>query len=253
LPITKGDCRAGTAAFWSFAQLFRLAATEELDVAAPELDVGLHPSHVDTVRTARIFVADFLENGAGYATHLGRPEVLERVFYRILGEPAPVPAPAVVSSPPTPFRERMEQPAHADLCTSSCPDCLRSYDNRLLHPVLDWRLGLDLAELARGRPLDTKRWLARGSELAGNLARAYRVLPLKMSTVGDLVSVQNTDNGRLAWFGHPLWPVSEQFFNERQANALVDARQVAGDDAQRAFDLYTLSRFPAEVFSWLAE
>ena len=43
-----------------------------------------------------------------------------------------------------------ENPAHARYCTVSCPDCLRSYDNRRLHGALDWRLALDMLDLAAG-------------------------------------------------------------------------------------------------------
>ena len=40
-------------------------------------------------------------------------------------------------------------------CGESCPDCLRSWDNRRLHGALDWRLALDVAALAAGLPLPT--------------------------------------------------------------------------------------------------
>ena len=38
--------------------------------------------------------------------------------------------------------------SHADLCNTSCPDCLRSYSNLAYHNLLDWRLGMDMASLA---------------------------------------------------------------------------------------------------------
>jgi len=39
-------------------------------------------------------------------------------------------------------------PAHATLCRTSCPDCLRDFSNLAYHNILDWRLGLDMARLA---------------------------------------------------------------------------------------------------------
>ena len=38
--------------------------------------------------------------------------------------------------------------AHAGICQTSCPDCLRDFSNLAYHNILDWRLGLDLARLA---------------------------------------------------------------------------------------------------------
>ena len=58
-------------------------------------------------------------------------------------------------------------------CDSSCPDCLRSWDNRHLHPLLDWRLALDPIVLAVGRPVTLKRWFDRSGALTAGLARAY--------------------------------------------------------------------------------
>jgi hypothetical protein len=37
---------------------------------------------------------------------------------------------------------------HAGQCLTSCPDCLRDFNNLPWHSILDWRLGLDLARLA---------------------------------------------------------------------------------------------------------
>ena len=36
----------------------------------------------------------------------------------------------------------------ANTCRTSCPDCLRDFSNLPYHPILDWRLGLDIARLA---------------------------------------------------------------------------------------------------------
>ena len=36
---------------------------------------------------------------------------------------------------------------HRDHCPSSCPQCLRTYQNAGYHHILDWRLGVDLIKL----------------------------------------------------------------------------------------------------------
>ena len=131
----------GLSALWSLAELLRIAAGAELDVNPNELQVGLQPWKTDAgTVTRRIFIADSLENGAGYARHLGSPEVLRRVVETVVDE----------------IGAKMETPRHDAACDASCPDCLRSYDNRFIHPHLDWRLALDLAQLAKGDALPVK-------------------------------------------------------------------------------------------------
>ncbi len=82
----------------------------------------------------RIFIADASENGAGYATRLANPTISPRVFR---------------SHRATTCAATTRRSSTPPSCDSSCPDCLRSYDNRRLHPYLDWRLALDLAAVAQ--------------------------------------------------------------------------------------------------------
>ena len=143
-PVGSNDpLQPGLAALLSYTALLRVTAAQRiLDIRVEELDVGLQPTLMEDQLTQRIFFADDLANGAGYATYLGRPEVLPR----LLREAAAL-------------GREFAEPSHAADCTSSCPDCLRSYDNRWLHSALNWRLALDVAELALGNPLDESRWL----------------------------------------------------------------------------------------------
>src|SRR5262249_607927 len=79
----------GRAAWYSFGFFVRRAAAVVLDVAESELDVGIQP--VMDMRipfappSARIFVSDSLENGAGYSTHLGSPIEFEKLLEFMLG------------------------------------------------------------------------------------------------------------------------------------------------------------------------
>lgn len=219
------------AATWSFAQLFRMAGAAELDVDPRELEIGLQP--IDTVRddgtpivTRRIFLADQLENGAGYCRLLGEPARLERVLDRIVDG----------------LGDRFRQSQHADACDSSCPDCMRSYENRRLHPLLDWRLGLDLAELAAGRQLDEQRWMAGATRQAQAVADAFG---LRAGTAGDLPTL-DTGRGRTAILCHPMWPLDRERHTSAQRAAVSSVpREV------RCFDLYTARRFPDEIAIWL--
>jgi DEAD/DEAH box helicase domain-containing protein len=223
---------AGASALWSFAELFRLAATLELDISVRELNIGLQPFPTDYGVAQRVFVADELENGAGYATHLADPAALDSVFRRIVDQIA----------------TRFNDERHQHECDISCPDCLRNFDNRRLHPFLDWRLALDVAELASGVALDADRWLGRAGQLRRAFVEAFDLEPID---VGDLTGAQDRETGRIAFFGHPLWRLDEAYYTEEQARAHAAAAKTTSAPV-RAFDLMTLARVPQNVFAWLA-
>lgn len=221
----------GLAALLSYAALLRVTAAQQiLDVRVEELDVGLQPSPGDGQLTQRIFFADDLANGAGYATYLGRPDVLPR----LLREAAAL------------GREFAEA-SHARGCTGSCPDCLRSYDNRWLHSALNWRLALDVAELAIGNPLDESRWLDGATDLVGRMTASSG---LHCETAAGLTALRSSGSGRWALLCHPLWPTEKASWIEKQNAAAAEAIRRQATDVQ-AFDLFTFERRPGSVLSWL--
>ena len=195
----------GLSALWSLAELLRIAAGAELDVNPNELQVGLQPWKTNAgIITRRIFIADTLENGAGYARHLGSPKVLVRVVGTIVEEIA----------------GKVESPRHSEACDSSCPDCLRSYDNRFIHPHLDWRLALDLAHLAKGDALPTERWLSRGDAIVESFVDAFgRYTDFDAVAANGLYGVVSPQANRAAVFGHPLWRSDPAYYVETQRAA----------------------------------
>ena len=62
-----GRCPAGESALMSFAEMLRRAAKDQLDIDEAELEVGVQPWARGGVLSRRVFVADALDNGAGYA------------------------------------------------------------------------------------------------------------------------------------------------------------------------------------------
>jgi DEAD/DEAH box helicase domain-containing protein len=200
------------AALWSFAQL----------------EIGLQPTRLRSGGgvTRRVFLADRLENGAGYCRLVGEPVRLERVLDRIVDE----------------IGERFQHDDHAGTCDSSCPDCLRSYDNRRLHPLLDWRLGLDLAELAAARPLDERRWLDGAAATGGAVAEAFG---LRLAEHAGLPALRDGGNPKAAILCHPMWSA------EQRARRVDGLASVDGAPAIRGFDLYTAKSFPDEIAVWL--
>jgi DEAD/DEAH box helicase domain-containing protein len=169
--------------------LFRRGAATHLGISAGELHAGLQPTRGlgDELRL-RIFLADALENGAGYATHLAESAQMEAVMESI--------------------RERLkvviEAEQHAGRCTALCPTCLQAYENRRLHHLLDWRLALDVFDLADTGSLSTERWLARAPSL---LTARAELFGLEELAVGELCAWRRPgDDHHVVIFGHPLWP-----------------------------------------------
>ena len=228
----------GLSALWSFAELLRIAAASELDVNPNELQVGLQPWRTETgTITRRIFIADSLENGAGYARHLATPEVLRRVIEVVVTKIGV---------------NKLESERHKAACDASCPDCLRSYDNRFIHPHLDWRLALDLAQLAKGNPLSSDRWLSRSQALTESFVGAFgEHTDFEHILARNLNGVLNPPTRRAVLFGHPLWRSEPRHFVELQQTALSQLRAERDVESIEFIDLATLQRRPARVFAWL--
>lgn len=224
---------AGLTAVWSFAEALRVAAANKLDVSAGEMRVGVQPYLLDEVLTHRVFLADALENGAGYARYLSDPEVLRDVIRTIRLDGS----------------RNWEAEPHQSECDQSCPDCLRSYDNRRLHSLLDWRLALDVAELASNDELDEKRWLGRADDLATIVCRAFE--QVEQIELGSLLGLKASTGTRVAFLSHPLWWQSSDWYNVAQAKAHALAVSDHHASEVRSFDLMTLERRPHDVYAWL--
>jgi Lhr-like helicase len=131
----KADLHQGRRAAWySLAFLLRAAAAQYLDVAPRELVAGIHSARQDGRQMCYAFLADALENGAGFSTRLGE------VFTEFA---------AYVQR----FLDGLADPGHAEGCKTSCYGCLRDYENMVFHPLLDWRLGADLFSILSGGEL----------------------------------------------------------------------------------------------------
>lgn len=127
----------GRSALYSLGFLLRRAAAVRLDIHERELKVGLRVMQDPNGRVVgQIFISDSLENGAGYSSYFGTPTEAESLLRFVVGQTSNT------------FYGPLVAPAHAGICQTSCPDCLRDFSNLAYHNILDWRLGLDLARLA---------------------------------------------------------------------------------------------------------
>lgn len=121
------------AAWTSFGYLLRAAASRILDIEPSELRVGVFPqADSNGGVTGSAFLADSLENGAGYATYLGDHPDLLLAAARELAD------------------DYIDHSARGDGCDSSCYRCLRDHSNAAYHPLLDWRLAVELLNVGMG-------------------------------------------------------------------------------------------------------
>jgi hypothetical protein len=151
---------AGRAAWYSFAFLLRTAAAALLDVDVQELQAGIRTLQVSGVPRGQAFMSDTLENGAGYCRWLASAEN----FDRLLTVACDLSNGLVAA--------KWVLPEHADRCDTSCNDCLRDFYSMQYHGLLDWRLALDMARLAR----DQSAVLDLASDLSSTLRNPWKPL-----------------------------------------------------------------------------
>jgi DEAD/DEAH box helicase domain-containing protein len=227
--ISRALMPAGPAAFWSFAEILRRACQVALDIDPHELVMGLQAIYADGALSSQVFLADALDNGAGYATELGRREAFKKILDEARQELA----------------KAWEGPSHAN-CTVSCPDCLRSYDNRRLHGALDWRLALDMLDLAAGEPLKEARWLSRAPLAAEAFVRSMGG-SLSYDVIEELPVLLNLSEGKATVLGHPLWRRDLEHLTERQSLVLDILEQDRGIPCVAFSDPYEVDRLPLAV------
>jgi len=202
----EGQISARTA-LTSFAEILKIASAKYLDIDPIELQVGIQKKKEISCTTAQIFMADALENGAGYTRHLYNEEKLK----------------GLLSSFYKDFLRSWESQGHLN-CDRSCYECLRNYSNRYIHPYLDWRLGLDLCEIALGIDLNIQRWLDQAESHAlvfKNLCHGYEI-DTQIEYLSGLVGIKNKINNKALILCHPLWHTREGLIQDQQDEAKME-------------------------------
>ena len=214
---SASSCPGAREAIESFAELLRIACSTHLDIDLSELQVGTQTIRSDEMNagwTRRIFIADSLENGAGYARHLAEPAEFAEMLKRIQ------------------TLNWAGNGVHASECTTSCKRCLRHFDNRSKHRFLNWRLGLDLFDLAMGRSLELSRWTDLMNSLISGFEKGWRPAfkkegrEIEVTQIqGPVFMVQNKQDGHAVVFGHPLWRLESAYRTAEQHRAFELANQ----------------------------
>lgn len=231
------EARAG---WYSFGFLVRRAAAVWLDVAESELDLGLQPimdfSSPFAPPSARVFLSDALENGAGYCTHLGESGRFEALLEFIVGAGTP---------PDDSFWRPLVDTPHEEECASSCHRCLREFGNMAYHPLLDWRTGLDMTRLALDPHAQIDLRYGYWATLVARTAVPYFTgLGLTPVQLGGLHAGVDTAQRHAVVLTHPLW-------DSQRANLRADVAAAVADGERNGLRVEIKSvlravRFPYE-------
>lgn len=208
---------ARRAAWTSLAFCLRMAASVELAIEPRELEGGIRLiAEGGGAFCPQLFLADAIENGAGFVTHLAEPSRFPALIERTRA-----------------LIEQWHDPAeHA--CDSSCPGCLRDWSNLSYHPILDWRLAADTFEILTTGAPQRDRWgdiLARAAQA---VARDFDWQLLEHG-VEPLV---RTHDGRLLIVVHPL----------RALDGQIQTGVLTGHGTALPIDAFNFDRRPGEVF-----
>jgi hypothetical protein len=211
------------AAWYSFGFLVRRAAAVSLDVSESELDVGIQPindpSSPFAPPSARVFISDSLENGAGYSTFLGNERHFEELLTFILGRGIPH---WTRGSSAGSFHDPYIESSHESSCASSCHRCLREFGNMAYHALLDWRLGFDMVRLALDADaaidLTNRYW----SMLIDRVAPSYfSGLGLTERILGGLRVGVSTLTNQATIIIHPMWDQNPANYRPEVAAAIA--------------------------------
>ncbi len=234
------------AAWYSFGFMVRRAAAVSLDVSESELDIGIQPvedfSTPFAPPTARIFMSDSLENGAGYSSFLGDPDRFEELLLFILGQGRPS---WTRQGSPDSFHAPLVDQLHADECGSSCHRCLREFGNMAYHPLLDWRLGLDMVRLALSANSAIDLNFTYWSSLIAQTAQPYFAgLNLSYTMLDTLPAGISTITNQAVILVHPLWDLDQANYRTDVAAAVSEAQNQDLEFTLRS--LFHAVRFPYE-------
>lgn len=219
-------------AWYSLAFLLRTVAASMLDIQPSELSAGIYSGLAGSEPSVFAFLADSVENGAGFSTHLGSVAYAEEFSDAVRR-----------------YLLELEEDEHAESCSSSCYRCLRDYGNMAYHGLLDWRLGRDLFQ-----------YLSTGSFHPDTDLEGRAVDQWIHAYDGDRVDapaasmVYTSERyGKFAIIcGHAFEAAETQLIAPRLANALAEIEASVPNIQGAVFaDSFTLDRDPRRVLSMI--
>jgi DEAD/DEAH box helicase domain-containing protein len=224
----------GRAAWMSFGFFMRNAIARTLDIDGREINVGMRTlKRGDGELEGEVFISDALENGAGYVNSFYDQKRFLALLEKMMGMYS---------------LEQHYRRFHT--CDSACYDCLRDYSNIPYHPILDWRLAMDMTRLALGMPFHVEEyWNEIAYQSVRNLCFARK--EWQMAQFGNLWGAYRNN---LAFVGvHPLWNTQTALSSQREEiqRAVADMERLGFVSQGRPlmlFNWFDLSRRPIWVF-----
>ncbi|MCX2746283.1 DEAD/DEAH box helicase [Arthrobacter sp. MI7-26] len=222
------------AAWYSLGFLMRTVAASYLDVQPQEFTAGIFTGLQENEPTTFAFLADSLENGAGFSSHLGQPDVL----------------PGFLSEIDSYLTELAGD--HAIECTSSCYRCLRDYSNMAYHALLDWRLAKDLLDVLHGKQLIVDTAQHQGA--IRRWAAAYSMTSVDNDSGACAIWDKKADGRFGIILRHPLESAEQGLMPKRLVEATTQMELEYPDlDGIVYVDSFVLDRDPSHVVGLLRE
>ncbi len=247
-------------AFYSAAFILRKMLAKELDIDPIELEISslqlFSQSPLDP-QTGKFSLSDELANGSGFSSW-----IYETGFNNAINEIY-----SLGQSKNSILSGLLDQ-RHIQNCDSSGYCCMHDFKNMNFHPILDWRLGLNvLYHFARE---DFSSGLTNADyEISLPFMNFSPMLPeihkkvedfcssideIEFSTLGALPGFKTSDFR--AVLVHPLWDLSSEGEGKLSATQLeesVVAEALAEEDSLeiKYFDLFNLSRRPMTTIAAL--
>jgi DEAD/DEAH box helicase domain-containing protein len=229
----KISIASGTSAFISFSEALRNACKVVLGVDADEFIVGYqrkNGQHPD-MKTARLFIADAHANGAGYSVQIGKPTEFEKILLEIEKT----------------FGVRWMEEGHSG-CSTSCPDCIRSFNNRHLHPMLDWRLALDLTSAIRGGQFRTDIWMPFSKKLINDIIENGLLgIELKYAEKLGWPAIISEATRKAVVFVHPLWLKEEDYYGPAASEIVEELKVEFELEKVSLSSAFTYNRNPNKI------
>lgn len=219
------------AGWYSLAFMLRKAAAKWMDVHPQELMAGIHSTLLEGVPRTFVFLADQLENGAGFSTFLGKKNNFEKLLSKTIDM----------------IQSEFMSPAHVLSCGGSCYKCLRDYQNMTLHPLLDWRLGSALLDLLQG--VEPELDLNSMRHLSENWTKAFGGHLNMHGQSPYIVFERGGFEPLIIAPHHPYEGVSDECGTERTAELFVDLMEAYPKHGLLFCDTFVFDRAPASVLN----
>lgn len=181
------ECLRG--AFLSWAFLLRTSITDYLEIDTKELIADCYFTMDDEKAIPAIFFTEKLANGAGYVSRIC--ELSSEKQKEILLKPL---------LPNGDIYKHLVSENHMENCDASCYDCLRDYQNQTEHNILNWRLALDVAQLANNSNFVPKLFSDYWKTLTERIVGTYNIC----NKISDVTAIIKSDEDTIL-ITHPLW------------------------------------------------